>query len=189
MTRPFYQLTDCPYCGKRITAETAFGRWIRNNPLLESSEGFSVVDQDYWVHRFKVYGKRSFQLIMGIEIKTRNSSMIEAARDTLHLVNQIMRNRRQTPTKEIKWQAGNAPIKAVSIKNRKKIFIRIYGVHLLQFSGLGPEDSTTIRWDGKNINEETLTSLLRFDLDPDTLRPIDLRSHHSPGLSMQVSLF
>jgi hypothetical protein len=36
-----------------------------------------------------------------------------------------------------------------------------------------------MRWDEKPITQEQLTKLLRFDLDPDTLRPLDLRNHHA----------
>jgi len=33
-------------------------------------------------------------------------------------------------------------------------------------------------WDKRQIDEEQLTKILRFDLDPDTLRPLELRVHH-----------
>lgn len=178
MTRPFNQMFDCPSCGNRHTLETDFGRWIRNNPLLDSGKGFSVHDQDYWIHRFKTHEGRAFQLLMMVEIKTHGADVTEAQRDTLHAVNQVLRNRRQTPTKRLKWQAGNAPLSVYSSMMRRNTMLRVYGMHVLRFSGNGPTDSESIRWNGKLVDEETLTSLLRFDLDPDTLQPLDLRRHH-----------
>ena len=40
----------------------------------------------------------------------------------------------------------------------------------------GPPEGT--HEDGKDIDAEILTKIIGFDLDPDTLRPIDLRNHH-----------
>jgi len=61
-------------------------------------------------------------------------------------------------------------------------------MHVLRFSGLGPDDSKFIEWDDKDINADTLTDLLRFDLDPDTLKPIDLRNHHQTAFKKNLHL-
>ena len=159
--------------------ETAFGRWIRNHPRLDSGDGFAFVDQDYWCHQFKTHSQgRDFQLIMGIEIKTRQGSLSASQRDTLYIVNQLMRNRRETPTKKLKFQSGSASLKVHSIVANRSVNVKCFGIHLLQFSGMGPSDSDWMKWDGDMINEDQLVQLLRFDLDPDTLNPVDLRSHH-----------
>lgn len=176
MTRPFNQTTHCQNCKTWSTSETLFGRWIRNNPSLDSRDGFSVIDQDYWVHRFKVDGNRLFQCLMLVEIKTNSAELTAAQRDTLHVINQLMRNRRSTPTKHDP-QCGNT-LKVVSTFSGKKAELRAYGMHVLRFSGLGPDDSKEMWWNKTRISVDQLTALLRFDLDPDSLRPIDLRNHH-----------
>lgn len=183
MTRSFNAHYHCSVCKTWQTQETAFGRWIRNNPKMRSNEGYCVTDLDMTiseyktVHQFKSGYSRDFQLLMDIEIKTMGADVSPAQRDTLHIRNQLMRNRRQTPTKGLFFQAGNAN-EVFSVMNGRKIIVRCYGVHLLRFSGLGPDDSEWISWDQKTITVDQLTGLLRFDLDPDTLTPIDLRNHH-----------
>ena len=190
MTRQFNQQIHCPNCQTWITHETSFGRWIRNNKDLDSSKGYCVSDQDYWIHRFKTFRNRDFQLLMLVEIKTMGAALTTAQKDTLHLVNQIMRNRKQTPTKELKFQLGNTIAKTYSIMAGKEVLVRLYGMHALTFSGLGPNDSEWITWDKYDVDIETLTSILRFDLDPDTLKPIDLRNHHPEEMeSKQTKLF
>lgn len=180
MTRQFHSRFECPNCRTIHTAETLFSRWIRENEELDAPEGFCILDADYWVHRFKTYGSREFQCIMLVEVKTNSKTLTDAQRDTLHLVNQIIRNRRTTPTKERKYEAnGNGPLRVKSPKAMCIVNVRCYGAHLLRFSGLGPEDSERIIWDKTQIDQKTLTALLRFDLDPDTLKPIDFRSHHA----------
>lgn len=179
MTRPFNQQYHCMNCKTWVTAETLFGRWIRNNPDLDSRAGYSVSDQDYWVHRFRTELGRDFQCLMLVEIKTMGAPLTEAQRDTLHLVNQVMRNRRATPTKDLKYQAGSGPLKALSLMSGRYVVLRAWGMHVLTFSGLGPEDSEWMAWDSQPINAEQLTALLRFDLDPDTLAPTDWRRHHA----------
>jgi hypothetical protein len=178
MTRQHNQQHHCPNCKTWSTHETLFGRWIRNNPELDSGKGFSVVDCDYWIHRFKTFENREFQCIMLVEVKTCGADLSMAQRDTLLMVNQIMRNRRQTPTKEKRYEAGDSILRVRSAMMSRDVNAKVFGVHKLRFSGLGPDDSDWISWDDKMIDEPTLSQILRFDLDPDTLNPIDLRSHH-----------
>ncbi len=186
MTRQFNAMYHCNNCKTWQTQETMFGRWIRNNPALESRSGYVVSDIDYTIHKYKTQYGREFQLMMFVEVKTNGSPVSESQRDTLHAVNQLTRNRRSTPTKSLKYQAQGAQtdVEIYSHSSQKNIKVRMYGFHVLQFSGLGPDDSEKITWDKKQITLEQLTSILRFDLDPDTLGVIDLRSHHSANQSM-----
>lgn len=184
-TRPHFSQFYCPNCRTLHTAESGFGRWIRNNTELESSAGFCVVDQDYWIHAYKVHENREFQCLMCVEIKTHGGTMTQAQRDTLHVVNQLLRNRQQTPTKKDALAGGSAIRTVHSAMLNRKISLRSFGAYVLTFSGLGPEDSKWMTWGGgdgrsrrKPITQEQLTQLLRFDLDPDTLRPLDLSNHH-----------
>ena len=176
MTRSFNQLITCPNCGTWITHETSFGRWIRNNTELDSVKGYSVTDQDYWIHKFKVHNNREFQCLMLVEIKTMGAKLSDNQRDTLHMVNQLTRNRGQINKN---WQAGRGPIAfGKSLMTGKDVILRAYGMHVLTFSHLGPDDSSEIIWDKTSIDKAILTSLLKFDLDPDTMLPLDLRLHH-----------
>lgn len=178
-TRQFNAQFHCSNCKTWQTQETMFGRWIRNNKKLDSSLGYCVTDQDYWIHKYKTHGRRDFQLIMLVEIKTLGQTLTEEQRDTLFTVNQLMRNRKQTPTKKLLYQAGRGISKVRSSYIGKIVCVKAFGMHALLFSGLGPDDSESIVWDNREINSDTLTELLAFNLDPDTLNPIDLRNHHS----------
>lgn len=188
MTRQFNAQFHCNNCKTWQTQETQFGRWIRNNKELDSAKGYCVIDQDYFIHQFKSYENRDFQLIMMVEIKTMGSLPTQAQKDTLYILDQLFRNRRQTPTKSLERQAAGF-IDVFSIMNGRRVKVRAYGVHFLKFSGLGPDDSESIMWDRKPIDAETLTKLLRFDLDPDTLTPIDLRNHHRTAHRTNNHLF
>lgn len=183
MTRQYTQQFHCPNCKTWHSSETLFGRWIRNCKDLDSRLGFSVSDQDYWIHRYKTHtdsiGTREFQLLMLVEIKTFGAELSDAQTDTLHMANQLMRNRTQTPTKDLKWQAGQAPQAVYSAMLKRNVEMRAYGMHVLTFSHLGPDDSEWMRWNRTPIDEQQLIGLLRFDLDPDTLGPLDLRRHHA----------
>jgi hypothetical protein len=191
LTRQFNQQIHCPNCQTWITHETSFGRWIRNNKELDSKQGYCVIDQDYWIHRFKTFRGKDYQLIMMVEIKTLGSDLTDAQRDTLHIVNQITRNRRQTPTKNLKFQSDDCYVsKVFSYVSQKRISLRAYGAHVLRFSGLGPDDSEWIMWDKQPISTTLLTDILKFDLDPDDIsKPLDLRYHHSYRINKQATLF
>lgn len=190
MTKPFTAQFHCPNCKTWSSQETEFGRWIRANPDLRSAAGYCVSDLDAIiterriVHQYKrlegVNYSREFQLMMALEIKTMGADLDAAQRDTLHMCNQVIRNRRATPTKELKHQSGTAPIRVRSLMTGAYVNFRHYGIHVLRFQALGPDDSEWILWDRKEIDAATLTKLLRFELDPDTLADINesLRNHH-----------
>jgi len=182
MTRGFQERTDCEHCGRTTTKETAFGRWVRKNELLDSDNGYSACDHDLRWHKFRTERGREFQLYMNIEIKSFGAEPTRSQEDTMHIENQLMRNRRQTSTKKLRWQAGTSVLEVYSSMIRRRVWVRHFGVHLLRFSGQGPEDSDWIIWDKRKIDLATLVGLLKFDLDPDTLRPMDFRSHHRKRL-------
>ena len=189
MTRPFNAQFHCNNCKTWQTQETAFGRWIRNNSKLDSRAGYVVTDQDYWIHRYRTEHGREFQLLMAVEIKTMGAELTKVQTDTLHIVNQMLRNRRQTPTKERRWQAGSAPLKVRSEFLGREVTLKALGMHVLTFSGLGPDDSDWIKWNRHNIDADTLTEILAFTRDPDFPdRLLDLRNHHPCRLSLNPVL-
>lgn len=188
MTRQFNSQYHCSNCKTWQTQETMFGRWIRNNRELDSAKGYCVADQDYWIHRFKTFENREFQLLMLVEIKTMSAELTPAQIDTLYMVNQLMRNRRETPTKSLQHQTGSGVTSVFSTMRGRHVSLRAYGMHVLRFSGLGPEDSEEIVWDRTPITKDVLTSILRFDLDPDSLNPLDLRNHHGTNFKRNMTL-
>jgi hypothetical protein len=190
MTRQYNQVFTCVNCGCVSTTETSFGRWIRENPRLDSQKEHIVVyDLDYVVHKFRTHYGRTIQLIMMLEVKTRNSDMTEAQRDTMYLLSQLTENRRRNKeinSKPDKW-VTNTPhsgsfgsFNAYSPLAKRFVDVKSFGLFKLQFSHLGPDDSEFIGWNGKPIDNETLERLIRFDIDPVTFKPIEelFRSHH-----------
>ncbi len=176
MTRLFNDNWQCPHCGVRHAKESLFSQWVRAHPELESGDGFTIHDADFWVHRYKVHQSSEVQCLMLVETKTFAASMSQSQRQTMSLVDQCMRNRRSQSVGRI--QAGGVAIKFRDVLTKRVFACRLFGVHQLQFEKNGPQDSDWIRWDRRDVTEEQLIGLLRFDLDPDTLKPMDLRRHH-----------
>lgn len=183
MTRDFNQFITCPYCDAQFPAETAFCRWMRKEKQLDSAMGVVRTDLDHIIHRYQRNKVgREFQTLMVIEVKERMAQPSVSQRDTLLHFGQYILNRTRNmhmPKHDLRqFVAGAGVCKMYSTIAKKEILSRFYGVHLLQFSGTSPDDSTEILWDKKPIKTEELVSLLRMDLDPMTLNEIDLRDHH-----------
>jgi hypothetical protein len=175
----FHRLSaPCPKCGLQIPLEDTFGQWIRNCPDLLSQDGFTFMDRDLIVHRYKTGYGREVQCLMFVEIKTRGAELNESQRDTMGLISQLLRNRRTTPTKHnIYRQVNNTPVMLKSTKNNRMVRVKLLGYHLLEISGDSPENSK-LHWDHKTITLVQLKQLLRCDMDPDTFAQLDLRPHH-----------
>lgn len=193
MTRSYGRVIRCPQCGYEHTEETDLSRWTRNNRNLDSNaEGLMILDFDHIVHRYKVYTSetqsRDVQCIMFVEEKTHGAALTDQQQDSLWIANQVLRNRRQTPTKRLRRERGRAPLTAFSPYNNRHVNLRFYGIHLLRLSGTDPTNSDAMWWDGQRIDTRTLELLLRFDLDPDTLAPMDFRRHHAERMAAQPLL-
>jgi hypothetical protein len=193
MTRQYNQTFQCANCGCTTTTETSLGRWIRESKKLDSRNGFTVYDVDYIVHKFHEQNSREYQLIMLVEVKTRNSELQAAQRDTLYILNQIIENRvpnRHTGQKSHnnKHRQSRGPLRVWSAFSRRMVNVRSFGVYTLRFSGTGPLDSETIHWNKRLIDLETLEKLLAFEIEPDRFIPIEeaLRNRHA---NRQATLF
>ena len=193
MTRQYNQTFQCANCGCTTTTETSLGRWIRESKKLDSRNGFTVYDVDYIVHKFHEQNSREYQLIMLVEVKTRNSELQAAQRDTLYILNQIIENRvpnRHTGQKSHnnKHRQSRGPLRVWSAFSRRMVNVRSFGVYTLRFSGTGPLDSETIHWNKRLIDLETLEKLLAFEVEPDRFIPIEeaLRNRHA---NRQATLF
>lgn len=186
MTIEFRQSTPCPNCGYDIPLETPFSQWIRERKDYDSKIGFVLMDKDLIVHRYMTNNDRTIPYIMCVEVKTKNREMDATQRDTFWTFSQLIRNRRITPTSKIPMQSNPHTLKIYSSFNLRYFHIRSFGGHVLRLSETTPDDSKTILWDEKKIDLDTLMKLLKFELNPDTLGPIDNRLHHKkenqPGL-------
>lgn len=158
MTRTYSGLVHCPRCGEPHTAETAFERWVRLEPKLDSREyGLVRFDCDMILHQYKRGVSRDVQCLMFVEIKTFSSEMTPAQHDTLSLFSQLLR----------KQDGAMSPIAG------RVVQVRMFGGHLLQLSHDDPTISAWMMWDNKPISVDQLIGLLRFDLNPDSLGVMD----------------
>jgi hypothetical protein len=148
--------------------------------------GIARFDIDVLLHRYLTLrdkrGQREVQAIMFVEIKTRDADMTLAQRDTLGMLNQVLRNRKRNMHCERRGRhlSDHTPLaSAYSHVRQGRVRLRMFGGHVLRFSGTCPSDSRSMTWDGKQINVHQLIALLRFDLDPDTIEPIDWRRRYA----------
>lgn len=156
--------------------QTGFLSWLRANPRLHSiRDGVVATDCDVWIHRYKTVGGRDFQFLMLLEVKEHGKEISNTQRDTLHIANQLLRNRRN----KTKYQAVDCPriCKVYSAASRRDVHVCCFGVHLLTIYGDGTEaHKYRMTWDVEHeINAETLESLLLFDTDPDDMSKLDHR--------------
>ena len=193
MTRSYNERIRCPQCGHDHTTETAFERWMRNNNHLDSvSESIVRFDLDLLLHRYKspVDGKgtREIQCMMFIEVKTFSAKISEAQKDTLGLLNQVLRNRKPNIHSKPRRQVSGQIRKAYSAMIKRDVALHLYGGHLLQLSGACPETSDRMIWDNQYVIDQfCLTELLKFKRDPD--RPellIDLRRRSQSWAEVQT---
>ncbi len=179
MTQQMRQHINCPHCGTSIPMQDDFHAWIKAESELDSCKiGITVADVDLIIHRFKFDNNREYQCIMLIEKKCHSKEPEPWQRDTLNIFGQFIRNDKKTPFKGRRAQVENRACKAYSTHNKRYITVKAFGFHLLQFENTDPANSAWIKWDKKQINEEQLINLLRFELHPETLLPIDGRKHH-----------
>ena len=182
--------------------EEPFCQWIREEKRLDSvRDGITVNNLDMLIHRYKTerdgIGDRTIQAMMFVEVKTHMACPTPAQRETLCMLDQVLRNRRTTPTSKRpgRHAVDHSPLAQVySVMWSKPVKLKLFGGHLLTLSMSRPdEDQCHIYWSGGRIGRSTeislgmLIDLLRFDLDPDTLRVNDgWRRHHKPGNQLQL---
>jgi hypothetical protein len=176
---------------RRDDGDTPFGDWIRRHPGLDSiRERLCVTDSDYWIHRYRAHadriGWRAVDLIMLVEVKTWARGVPFAQRDTLSLVHELLRRAGKRPDS----RRGFVKVEGVPRPGEVR-HVRCYGVHVLQLSGARPDNSESILWDGKVLNEDLLVQVLRFDRDPDSpMKGERLRRHHKqPPRAANLLLF
>lgn len=170
---------------------TPFHGWVRGHPDLDSvQECLCIGDSDLWVQKYGQrdtrYGtKRDVQYLMLVEVKTHGRDMNDPQRDLLSIVNDLLR------TKALREQRSAGAFVAGHQQNVRRVYsviagkvvqVHCYGVHKLRMSSASPEVSQWMTWsDGQGqeryITCEQLVQLFRFDISPDTLRPMEHREH------------
>lgn len=151
-------------------SDTDFCAWHRKHADLQATSnlGMTLNDIDVLVHRYvhcrDKIGTRDIQCLMHLEVKTRNGEPQFAQRDSFCKLNLFRGDRRH-----------------------KRMRIINFGVFFLSMSHTSPDNSTSMRWgrfthseeiEWRTINESQLLRLLRFDVDPSTLEPLQFRRHH-----------
>lgn len=175
---------------RRFGQDEPFSQWIREQRSLDSvTHKLTVNDVDHTIHKYATYVwtkgarkecRRSLQLMMEVEVKTRS-----ALPDRNQL--QTLFNKHQLFVRD--WHDSRYDqIECLDSITGKQSTVRHYGVSVLSMSGTRPDDSDTIKWlrfnksgrlMGPVINTDTLIGLLGFDLDPvKVATKIDLRDHH-----------
>lgn len=186
MTREWREAVPCSRCGSPVSTEQPIKAWIRTHRELDSrQECLCVGDSDLWVQRYGVREwhkgiDRSVMYLMLVEVKTNSADINDPQRDLLMIINDLLRT---VPWKEqrvngrfVPGHDQNARIVHSHIAGQK-VQVHCYGVHKLRLSGSTPDQSDRITWDTKQIDTEQLVKILRYDLSPDTLKPMEHRSH------------
>lgn len=170
---------------------TPFHAWVRGHSDLDSvRECLCIGDSDLWVQQYgqrdtRFRTKRDVQYLMLVEVKVHGRDMDAPQRDLLAIVNDLLRS------KAWKEQRANGRFISGHDQNARTVYsyiagkrVRVYcyGVHKLRMSAATPEASEWMTWsDGggteRYITHEQLVSILRFDTNPDSLRPMEHREH------------
>lgn len=198
MTRSMNSRISCPTCRAQMTMETHFERWMRENSLLDSRCGIVRYDLDVLLHKYMEltdgFGDRTIQAMMFIEVKTNGAKLTDAQKDTLGILDQVLRNRRRNINGTLDSRNASDHVPMATVFSRlldKKVCIRMFGGHVLRFEKNGPDDSSWIQWGGLdrmfNIDKDQLVELLRFKLDPDNPnKTLDIRRRYKsarlPGI-------
>lgn len=187
MTAEFREVVPCPECGMAVSTEQPIKAWIRGHDQLDSRRAcLCIGDSDLWIHKYGTRStrwrgvRRDVQYLMLVEIKTHDADMTSAQRDLMWTVDQLLRSVSRSEQRAVgRFLAGHRKnVRMVhSLIAGRTVAVYCYGVHKLRLSGSTPADSDRITWDNKPIGAEQVAEVLRFDLNPDTLRPMEHRSH------------
>lgn len=195
MTTLWREFVECPNCQCRVSTEAPFNAWVREHPRLDSRDDCIVAtDADLIVHRYGTrrdeYGiDRSVQYLMQIEVKTFGRDLTDSQRETLRLHAMNLRTVTHSVERNSvgRFELGHRSNYRPSFVNGSHIMH--YGVHLLQLGNSTPDNSDWMRWDHKPVDLDTLVALLRFELSPDSLRPINEEHRKKRKRQLTLPLF
>jgi hypothetical protein len=120
---------------------------------------------------------------MMIEVKTSQKESFEkgimfdsfsAWIDTLRLFDAVVSARRRSSSPNLKHR-----IWPISVRMGNEIRqLKWFGLHILYHEKTRPDNSAWMCWDHTQINTKTLESLIKFELNPYTLKTMEVRRHH-----------
>lgn len=157
-------------------SDVPFMAWIRAQkdlPSFSATIGFVATDVDLFCHRYLTVvdkiGTREVQCLMLVEVKTRGGKPSVSQLDTLQKIDAF---------RGAKRLGGQA--------------VRNFGVFILSLDGTEPADFE-MRWSRvggvqRSIDVRTLIRLLRFEVDPRTLRKLEFRRHHRTRVIERVTM-
>lgn len=161
---------------RRDGGDTPFGDWIRRHPALDSiKERLSIQDQDYWIHQYRAHhdcvGARAVDSIMLLELKTFGRHEPFAQRDTMVIVDQLLRFNNGKLFRSYRRVRG--PYNEIRV-------VRCFGRICFSMSRDRPDNSDDMLWNGVRIDEAQLVELLRFERDPHfPAKRLEYRRHHT----------
>lgn len=174
MTAPARDGRDEPVCD-----------WIRTNRNLDSiSCSLCVTDKDMSFLKFVTYvdgiGTRNLKLMQNVEFKSFGKCLMPQQQEELFFSHQLLAKKK----------------KLYSTYMKKPVGVWHYGYSILRMiGGDRPDRCDSMEWarfenNGEllktEVSENTLTELLAFNLDPQTLQPIEFRRHHKTRKLMQT---
>jgi len=147
---------------------TPFAEWVRTNKELDSFRACVTNHDIDWIwHKYLVscdtYGKRTINHVMFIEEKSFGKDLTMPQREIMYLLDQVLR---RTKT-----------IRLYNLQHQE-IAVRFWGYFKLRYDGESLPASSWIKWNKNTITTEQLTQILRFELNPRTLKPRSDRRHH-----------
>lgn len=163
MTKKFNVYYTCQHCGGQTTAETGFGRWMRNHPALDSVDGIVRTDCDHIILRYKTSLQgRDFQLMMIVEVKEFGKDPDPCQKTILQFMAQSIMYR----GKNMHGARTDITRKLKSALLGRNVNVRNFGVHLLQFEKTNPNDSKWIKWNREIVTAGELVGLLALERHP-----------------------
>lgn len=159
-----------------------WGEWVRSRDDLDSvRDAITVHDTDWKIHKYRTnvegLGTREVHLMFHLETKRFGALPDPNQRQTLFFEHQRLRyfgplnDARELGSKTV-WHFGSY-------------------VLVVDDDGVPMNDQDLVTWfrftdDGSMISTRisvaSLASIVRFDIRPDDLKPIDLRRHHKKRL-------
>jgi hypothetical protein len=142
-----------------------------------------IVNHDYTIHQYRAHrdkiGERKIDSLMEVELKTWQSDLSYAQRDTWEIKAAL---HKETCCRK----DGRTRTFRLEVSGQIRV-VRPYGYFRLRLERQRPDDGGWIEWSGRVVDTDTLVDILRFEIDPRTLtrRRKNERRSHIPSLRQQ----